>query len=89
MSKDVNNKESEYDYKKEMAHYRRCMNYLTLDIPIQVLCLPAAIENALTRSDYIRLYDLINRDLTKIKGIGVDRAALITSRLDEFCTVSI
>ena len=74
---------------KEIAHYRNVLMFMGANVPIQALCLPSAIENALIASDCLRVYDLINRDLTKIKGIGKSRSSLLASRLDEFFTVSI
>lgn len=77
------------DLKKNLAHYRNVISYMGANVPIQVLCLPKVIENALIKDGCLRVYDLINRDLTEIKGIGSDRLALLTSRLDEFFTISI
>ena len=75
--------------KEDFAHYRRTLMYLGANVPVQVLCLPPAIENALIADGCLRVYDLINRDLREIKGIGKGRLALLTSRLDEFLTVSL
>jgi len=76
-------------FKKDLNHYRRTMCYLEANVPIQVLCLPKVVENALIREGCVRIYDLFDRDLAKIKGIGKSRVSLLTSRLDEFLTVSI
>jgi hypothetical protein len=76
-------------FDQDLSHYRNVMEYMGANVPIAVLCLPKSIENALIRDGCIRVYDLINRDLAEIKGIGVTRAELIASRLDEFFTVSI
>lgn len=75
--------------KEDMSHYRQVLSYMEANVPIQVLCLPKVIETALLSDGCLRVYDLFNRDLAKIKGIGRDRLALLTSRLDEFCTISI
>ncbi len=75
--------------KEDMAHYRRTISYLEANVPIQVLCLPKVIEKALINEGCLRVYDLINRDLGKIKGLGSGRLDLLASRLDEFFTVSI
>lgn len=77
------------DFKKDLAHYRKTLCYMEANVPIQVLCLPKVVENALIADGCIRVYDLISRDLTKIKGIGRTRIGDLTSRLDEFFTVSL
>ena len=74
---------------EDLAHYRNVLSYLEANVPIQVLCLPKPIEKLLIKEGCLRVYDLINRDLGKIKGIGVDRLNILTSRLDQFFTVSI
>ena len=77
------------DLKKNLSHYRNVLSYMGANVPIEVLCLPKVIENALIKDGCLRVYDLINRDFTKIKGIGRDRATLLASRLDEFFTISL
>lgn len=77
------------DPKKDLAHYRQTLYYMGANVPIGVLCLPKAIEKTLRSEGIARVYDLINRDLGEIKGIGKSRIDLLTSRLDEFFTVSI
>ena len=74
---------------EDLAHYRNVLSYLEANVPIQVLCLPKPIETLLIKEGCLRVYDLINRDLGKIKGIGVDRLNILTSRLDQFFTVGI
>lgn len=75
--------------KKDFEHYRKTLMYMGANVPIQVLCLPKAIEKALLKSELLRVYDLISCDLTKIEGIGERRLDLLASRLDEFFTISI
>lgn len=82
-------KNSEEEFKKNLAHYRQVMNYMGANAPIEVLCLPLALQNALIRDGCVRVYDLISRDLTKIKGIGSTRLEVLTARLDQFFMVSI
>ena len=74
---------------EDLAHYRKVLSYLEANVPIQVLCLPKVVENALLADGCIRVYDMLNRDLTKVKGLGRNRLDLLTARLDEFLTVSI
>jgi hypothetical protein len=75
--------------KEDFVHYRRALCYMEANVPIQVLCLPKVIETALLNDGCIRVYDLINRDLGKIKGLGDRRLNLLTSRLDEFLSISL
>lgn len=82
-------KPPEYDFKKDLSHYRKTLYYMGANVPIGVLCLPSAVEKLLSREGILRVYDLIDRDLTKIKGLGDSRLSLLTSRLDEFFTVGI
>jgi hypothetical protein len=73
--------------RKNLAHYRNLMQFMGANVPIQALCLPTKLENALISAGFDRAYDLIGSDLTKIKGIGRGSVDLLTSRLDEFFTI--
>ena len=85
----VNEPVDKDNWKEDLSHYRNTLSYLAANVPIGVLCLPKALENALIADGCLRVYDLINRDLTKIKGVGRNRLDLLASRLDEFFTVGI
>lgn len=85
---DIKIKDNE-EISKNIEHYRKTLMFLGGNVPIQALCLPLVIENVLMKNGYERVYDLIGTNLTKIKGLGRERIALLTSRLDEFFTVSI
>lgn len=74
---------------KNLAHYRNILSYMGANVPIQVLCLPKVVEKSLANEGILRVYDLINRDLTEIKGLGQARLDLLASRLDEFFTICI
>lgn len=78
---------SSTDFKKDVAHYREIVCYMSANVPLGVLCLPVALEKILIREGYIRVYDLLNRDLSEIRGIGKTRRDLITARLDQFFSV--
>lgn len=75
--------------KKDLAHYRTVLQFMGANVPIQVLCLPPEIENVLLRDECVRVYDLLGRDLSMIKGIGNRRLNLLRSRLDEFFAVNL
>lgn len=80
---------SKEDLKKNLAHYRQTLSYMGANVPIQALCLPKPLEKLLIKAGHLRVYDLINLDLSKIEGIGEGRLDLLTSRLDEFFTIGI
>ena len=73
--------------KKEFERYEKVMKYLECDVPIQSLCLPKVIEKCLLDAGCLRIFDMIDRDLTKIKGLGKVRRTLLRSRLNEFFPV--
>ena len=77
------------DLTKDIAYYRETLHYMGANVPIEVLCLPKSIENLLISDGCLRVYDLINLDFTKIKGLGIKRARLLSSRLDQFFSVNI
>jgi len=70
--------------KKEFERYEKVMKYLECDVPIQALCLPKAIEKCLISAGCFRVFDMIDCDLTKIKGLGKVRRTLLRTRLNEF-----
>ncbi len=77
------------DIKQDLAYYRQTLAYMGANVPIQVLCLPKVVEKSLIKEGILRVYDLINRDLTEIKGLGDARVGLLASRLDEFFTMAL
>ena len=70
--------------KKSFQEYEKTMKFMSADAPIQILCLPAPIEKVLLSNGCLRIYDVFNLDLTKIKGLGVARIRDLTARLDQF-----
>lgn len=74
---------------RDFVHYRQTLSFLGANVPIETLCLPKPIENLLIKQNYSRVCDLIGEDLGKIKGLGDARLRYLTSRLDEFLTMSI
>jgi pyruvate/oxaloacetate carboxyltransferase len=69
---------------KRLGEYRKSISYLACDAPISVLCLPKSIENILTDQGWLRVYDLFDRDFTKIEGLTEVRLRNLTARLDQF-----
>lgn len=72
---------------KSLKNYQKTMNVLACDAPISALCLPKALENALLNAGFLRIYEILNLDLTEIKGIGKTRRNLLASRLNEFVSI--
>lgn len=75
------------EVRKSFDNYRTTMLYMMADAPIEVLCLPTRLTNVLIDQGFRRIYDLLNVDLVKIKGIGPASIKQLTARLDEFLTV--
>lgn len=75
--------------KVDFQHYRQILAFLGANVPIGVLCLPLSFETLLRKQGIERVYELMGRDLSEIKGLGKRRIDLLTSRLDEFFAISI
>jgi len=71
----------------KLCDYRKTLDYMGADGPIEILCLPKVIENALIAHGLLRIYDLFDVDFTKIKGLGIRRIGELTSCLDKFFPV--
>lgn len=69
---------------KRFKEYQTTMKYMAADAPIEILCLPSQIEKILLDQGFLRIYDLFDVDLVKIKGLGVARIRDLTSSLDKF-----
>ena len=83
LTQDMLNKKIKEEVLKKLNEYDKTMSMMSHDIPISALCLPKAIENALFKDGRLRVYDLLNVDLVKIKGIGKVRGERLASCLDE------
>lgn len=81
---DIKLKEIKEEVLKKFGEYRTTLNYLAADAPISILCLPATMEKILSDQGFLRIYDLANLDLVKIKGLSVTRIRHLTTRLDQF-----
>jgi len=69
---------------KSYSDYTKTLQYMVSDVPISMLNLPKSIENILLSNGFLRVYDLINVDFTKIKGLGDTRIRHLTASLDQF-----
>lgn len=72
---------------KGLRDYEKSIRHMSCDAPIEVLCLPKPIEAALLRAGCLRIYDLLDRDFTEIKGIGKARIGELTARFDQFLSM--
>jgi hypothetical protein len=85
---DEKQKDTQAKLHEDICNYRRTLEFMGGNIPIQTLCLPPDIEKILLNDGRLRVYDLFRCDFGKIKGIGSKRLAILTSRLDEFFAIS-
>lgn len=85
---DMKMKKLREELSKSFEQYKNTMRLLTCDAPIEILCLPNSIEKVLLNSGYLRVYDLIDLDLTEIKGLDLTRAGQLTSCLDQFFSMT-
>ena len=69
---------------KKFSDYKKTLDYMACDAPIEILGLPKSIETILISQNFLRVYDLLNRDFTEIKGLGDRRIRDLTSCLDQF-----
>lgn len=70
--------------RQKFHDYQMTIKYMLADAPIEVLCLPSTTEKILLDQGLLRIYDLFDLDLVKIKGIGVVRVKQLTASLDKF-----
>lgn len=72
---------------KKFDDYKKTMNYMACDAPISILCLPSPLEKLLTDQGFLRIYDLFDKDFTKIKGFGAVRIRNLTTCLNQFLSM--
>lgn len=75
------------NFLKQIDNYKNYIRQCELDAPIEVLCLPNEILGIMKRNGLVRVTDVKGADLTKIKGLGRTRLAVLQSRLDQFFLV--
>ena len=82
--KDIDMDKLKRELSKRFDEYQTTMKFMLGDAPIEVLCLNPKIETILINEGFLRIYDLFNVDLVKVKGLGVVRIRDLTARLDQF-----
>lgn len=69
---------------ESLQNYRKIILRMSADVPIGVLCLPKTTEKILVKNGLLRVYDLLDVDLTEIKGIGMIRGRDLATSLEKF-----
>lgn len=87
VQKEIKLKKAQEEVSKILTQYPATIAYLASDAPIGILCLEKGIEKILISNGFLRLRDILNTDLTEIKGLGRIRLRKLTSRLDEFLSM--
>lgn len=81
-------KEMDMKIQKELVeslqNYRKTLSCMLADAPLEVLCLSTRLQNSLIANGCLRVYDLFDRDFTKIKGVGESGIRELTTSLDKF-----
>jgi hypothetical protein len=70
-----------------LENYRLSMSMMGGDAPIETLCLDNKTLKCLRAAGFSRLYDLLGRDFTEVKGITETGIRDLTSRLQEFFAI--
>ena len=84
IERDVDIQNLRQELAKKFKDYENTMKYMLADAPIGILCLDPKIEKILLDEGFLRVYDLFNIDLIKVKGLGAVRMRDLTASLDKF-----
>jgi len=82
--KDLDMDKLKAEIRKSFASYQTTMKYMLADAPLGILCLDPKVEKILLDQGFLRVYDLFNVDLIKVKGLGIVRVKQLTASLDQF-----
>ncbi len=82
--KDLDLAKLKEELRQKFHDYQNTMRFMLADAPIEILCLPSTLQKVLADQGFLRIYDLFDVDLIKIKGLGVVRVKQLTSSLDKF-----
>ncbi len=69
---------------KSISSYRNILSCMTADAPMAVLGIHKNTEKELLNAGCLRVYDLLNRDFTKIEGLSAPCVRDLTARFNEF-----
>jgi len=82
-AKKINNKLLE-----SLRNYKNVLNYMSADLPIEVLCLNKKTEKILFKNGFLRVFELLDLDFTKIEGLNDLGCRYLTSRLNQFISMN-
>ncbi len=84
---DLKMKAMREELSKSFQNYKKTLSYMMTDAPIEILGLSPQVENLLIANGCLRVYDLFDLDLVKIKGFGSARIGELQSRFDQFLSM--
>lgn len=84
---DIKMQKLKEEMSKAFSGYRKTLAYMSADAPIETLCLPIKTQKMLLNSGCVRIYDLIDLDFTKVKGITESVVWDLTARLNQFLSM--
>lgn len=68
---------------KSLSNYKKYIDKISLDAPIEILCLSKSTLKILKSNGFNRVSEISAYDLTKIKGIGDARRREINFRISQ------
>lgn len=72
---------------KMFQNYRQSIKLMATDAPISVLGLKKSLEKLLLSHGFVRIYDLLDCDFTKVEWLNDANISDLTSRLDQFVSM--
>jgi hypothetical protein len=87
IEKDLHEQKIKEEVLKKLSEYRNTINYMTADAPISILCLSKKTEDLLLNNGLLRVYDLFDRDFTKIKGFNSTSLRELTAGFNQFISM--
>jgi len=69
---------------KSFGRYQKVCSLMACDGPISILNLPKSIEKILAQNGILRLYEVLDADLTKIESLTDAGRTRLTACLDQF-----
>lgn len=72
---------------KSFGRYQKVISLMSVDAPISILCLPKNIEKLLSQNGFLRLYEILDMDFTKIEWLTDANRARLTTSLDQFTSM--
>lgn len=81
------NAEVSKQVREQWTQYQKLIYTMSLDGPIEMLCLPQKINQILIDAGCVRVYDMVDRDFSEIERLSEREIALVSARLDEFLSM--